>query len=255
MLFIFTPYGFCFNLNKLQLAYMMAIVRDEKLYIYEKRNSINPKVTIMKDILKENERFVFVDSLVGLEDEFEYIEKKDAIIIGKKFTKEEKRKLIRECLQLNEKTKERLGSIPVYDVAVHCRTGDKITWGEMEKIEIIDYVNEIKKVPDLPENPTIFLMTDNGKVVTEFKSLIPTSWKIFTYTKEEIDAYDQHTFNDKTSKQKIAEIYQFLLEMEIAKASKAFIGTLSSNVGLYIILTGNHIYVKSLDFDTNIILD
>ncbi len=255
MLFILSPYGFCFNLNKLNLAYMMAILKDEKVYIYEKGNSINPKVTILKDILKENERFIFVDSLVGLEKELEYDEKTDGKILYNKFTKEEKRNLVKECLQLNEKTKERLGTIPVYDVAVHCRTGDKITWGEMEKIELIDYVNEIKKIPDLPENPTIFLMTDNGKVVTEFKSLIPTSWKVFTFTKEEADAYDQFNFNDKTAKQKLAEFYQLLLETEIAKASKGFIGTLSSNIGFYIILTGNHTYIKSLDQDTNILFD
>lgn len=253
MLFIVTPVGLCYNLGKLYYTYTMAIARDEKVYIYEKRNSINPKVTFYKDILKENERFVFVDSLVGLEDELEYEEKRDALFIGKRFTKEEKHTLIKECLQLNNKTKERLGLLPLYDVAVHCRTGDKITWGEMGKIELIDYINEIKKVPDLPENPNIFLMTDNGKVVTQFKLLIPTSWKVFTFTKEEEDAYDQHTFNDKTSKQKLAELYQFLLETEIAKNSKAFIGTLSSNVGFYIMLTGNHTYRKSLDTDDSLL--
>jgi hypothetical protein len=274
MLFVLSPVGLCYNLIRLYYTYMMAIARDEKVYIYEKGNSINPKVTILKDILRINDRFIFVDSLIGLEKEIEYDEKRDASFLGNRFNRKEKLSLIKECLQLNEKTKERLGELlvlpaetagsrgvgtsvplPVYDVAVHCRTGDKITWGEMNKIDIIDYINEIKKVPDLPENPTIFLMTDNGKVVTEFKSLIPTSWKVFTYTKEESDAYDQHTFNDKTSKQKLAELYQFILETEIAKRSNAFIGTLSSNVGFYIILTGNHTYRKSLDTDLSILFN
>jgi hypothetical protein len=274
MLFISSPVGFCWNFNRLTLTYIIAVARDEKVYIYEKINSINPKVTILKDILRENDRFIFVKSLDGLEKEKQYDEKIDASFIRTHYTREQKRNFFKECIQLNEKTKERLGIIPVlhagtagsrgigtlvpppvYDVAVHCRTGDKITWGEMGKIELIDYINEIKKVPDLPENPTIFLMTDNGKVVTEFKSLIPISWKVFTYTKEEVDAYDQFDFNDKTAKQKLAEFYQLLLETEIAKISNAFIGTVSSNVSLHIILTGNHKYIKSLDFDTSILFD
>lgn len=258
MLFKVSPYGFCFNLIAFSTSYMMACMRDEKLYVYEKSNSISPKIKILQDILKENDRVVYIDTLQGYEKEYEYYNASDCTIIREKFSKEKKRNLISECLTLNNETYAKLGELPTYDVAVHCRTGDKITWGEMGIITIDKYIEAVAAIKDLPTEPSIFLMTDNGQVVSDFNAKAPNSWRIFSFTPEASEAYDQFKFNDKTAKQKLADLYQLLKELETAKKCRHFIGTSSSNVSMYIILThlgkyGIDFFPKSLDYPIELI--
>ena len=253
MLFKVSPYGFCFNLIAFSTSYMMAHILGEKLYVYEKSNSISPKIKILQEILKENDKVIYIDTLQGYEKEYEYNDASDNIVIRQNLSKEEKHKLISECLVLNEATYAKLGELPTYDIAIHCRTGDKITWGEMGIITIDKYIEAVASIKDLPTEPSIFLMTDNGQVVSDFKTKAPSSWRIFSFTPEVSEAYDQFKFNDKTAKQKLADLYQLLKELEIAKKCRHFIGTSSSNVGMYIILThpgkyGVDFFPQSLDY-------
>jgi hypothetical protein len=221
-------------------------MHGEKLYIYEKSNSISPKVHIFRDILEPNENIEFIETLQGYEKEGIYDEKRDAIIINKYFTRKEKRDLTKECLRLNAMTIAKLGDLPTYDVAVHCRTGDKLTWGEMQEISLDAYIEKVAAIEGLGPERSVFLMTDNGQVVSDFKKKAPSTWHIFSYTDERVEAYDQHKFNDKSAKQKIADIYQLLKELETAKKCRHFVGTATSNVGVYIILT--HTGTYGVDF-------
>jgi hypothetical protein len=246
MLFIVSPYGFCFNLISLSLSYMAARMHGEKLYIYEKANSISPKVHIFRDILEPNPNIEFIETLHGYEKEKQYYEIRDGLTIGKYFTRKEKRDLTKECLVLNRATMAKLGDLSTYDVAVHCRTGDKLTWDEMKEISLDAYIEKVAAIEGLGSERSVFLMTDNGQVVSDFKKKAPSTWHIFSYTDERVEAYDQHKFNDKSAKQKVADIYQLLKELETAKKCRHFVGTASSNVGVYIILT--HTGTYGVDF-------
>jgi hypothetical protein len=232
MLFKATPLGFTFNLIQLAYSFVLATIRGERLYVYQASNSISPRIRIFEDVLEPHDRIRYIDTLEG-DYGAEYDTARDSSTISGALSKEKIRELICECLRFKDGIEA--AAAGAFDASVHCRGGDKVAWGEMEPVPIERYVAALA---DLPPGASVFLMTDTGETVRKFREAGEgKSWNITTFVSETAAAYDQYTFNDKTAKQKLAEIKQLIREISIAKTAPRFVGTASSNVSLLIFLT------------------
>ena len=128
---------------------------------------------------------------------------------------------------------------------IHVRRGDKVNekpaWtskrsrGESLRYEFTDYISALQKL--LPNLENIFIMTDDYKCVQEAKSCLLANGspvKIFSLVKP--SQVGHSTISDRQINKAYSEdeLVQFFAEIEIAKASQAFVGTRSSNIYRYI---------------------
>ena len=117
--------------------------------------------------------------------------------------------------------------LPKTYVSVHIRRGDK-------KIEA-DYI-DIKKYMVLVSEKTncknIFVATDDYSVYEEVCVKYP-DWNFYTNTRPSSRGYDQRTFEKKDVEIKKDEILDLFTTIEIMAKSILFVGTLNSNIGMY----------------------
>lgn len=128
---------------------------------------------------------------------------------------------------------------------IHVRRGDKVNerpaWtskrsrGESLRYEFTDYIAALLKL--LPDLENIFIMTDDYKCVQEAESYLLASRsavRIFSLVKP--SQVGHSTMSDRQINKAYSEeeLVQFFAEIEIAKASQAFVGTRSSNIYRYI---------------------
>ena len=235
MLYKATPLGFTYNLIQLAYSFVLATIREETLYVYQASNSIGPRIRIFELILEPHSRICYIDDLEPYSAEYTYDDKRDAALIKATLSKDKIRALICECLTFKDLFTDLDGAD--WSAAVHCRGGDKVAWGEMEPIPIGNYVAALG---DLPPESRVFLMTDTGATVRQFSEAAAAAgkkWNITTFVSETTPAYNQYSFNDKTAREKIADLKQLVREILIARQAPLFVGTASSNVSLLIFLT------------------
>lgn len=112
-------------------------------------------------------------------------------------------------------------------VGLHIRRGDKQT----EK-PFIDIKNYIEKAESLSRLRTAFVSTDDYSVYEHLCSNYP-GWKFFTLSEKENVGYDQGEFNTKTQDDKMLHYIELFSSIELLAKSQLFIGTFTSNVGMY----------------------
>jgi hypothetical protein len=113
-------------------------------------------------------------------------------------------------------------------VGVHLRGGDKAT--EAKVSPFYDYIQYIKKVSALKE---LFVFTDDYKNIIELKSSFP-DYHVYTFCKEGEKGFSEGAYNllHKEAKREIT--IKVLTDSEMLYKSSVFVGTMSSNVGLFI---------------------
>lgn len=107
----------------------------------------------------------------------------------------------------------------------HIRRGDKLII-EAKKFDFSSYLAKAKELDN------IFIMSDDYTSIEEAKSFISNNnlnYKIFSLTKN-----SQRGNVEKEGRFLEEDIIQFFAETEIAKSSKKFVGTISSNIYRYI---------------------
>lgn len=117
----------------------------------------------------------------------------------------------------------------------HIRRGDKLIT-EAKKFDFSSYLAKAKELDN------IFIMSDDYTTLEEAKSFISNNnlnYKIFSLTKN-----SQRGNVEKKGRFSEEDIIQFFAEIEIAKSSKKFVGTFSSNIYRYI----KHTCVSCSDF-------
>ncbi len=118
--------------------------------------------------------------------------------------------------------------LPANYVGVHLRSGDKAT--EAKLSPVYDYIDYIKNITLLKE---LFIFTDDYQNIRELKSSF-TDYQIYTFCQEGETGFSEGAYNDlgKEAKKKIT--VKVLTDTEVLYKSSAFVGTMSSNVGLFI---------------------
>ena len=112
-------------------------------------------------------------------------------------------------------------------LAVHVRRGDKVTSGEDRHFALEEYVAAILSV-DGPAR-TLFVMSDDSRVVMEFKRMLP-DYAISCFGAAERWGYDQGDFETLPKSEVRQETECLIAEVEIAREADVFIGTLGSNL-------------------------
>lgn len=119
-------------------------------------------------------------------------------------------------------------NLPEEYVAIHVRRGDKYT--ECKHTDIDKYFEKAEKETHIRY---AFLSTDDYTVYEEAKERFP-NWEIQTLTSKEERGYVHAKYLKKTKQEKNNEFLSFLASVEIMSQSSLFIGTFSSNIGIFL---------------------
>lgn len=118
--------------------------------------------------------------------------------------------------------------LPIEYVGVHLRSGDKATEAKVTAANIyIDYIKNVTPVKQL------FILTDDYKNIREINQFFP-DYKVYTFCGQDEKGFSEAAYNklDKEAKKKIT--IKLLTDTEALYKSSVFVGTMSSNVGLFI---------------------
>lgn len=129
--------------------------------------------------------------------------------------------------QLNALIKTRINEIilPAKYIGVHIRKGDKISSGEMNDIDLKKYIEKIKE----HDIQNIYIATDDISIIPQIKKLLPT-YNIFYNHSVSQTGFFEKEFNKKTKNEKVNDVINVLIDVEILKSANYFIGTFSSNL-------------------------
>ena len=117
--------------------------------------------------------------------------------------------------------------IPEEYVGLHVRSGDKLI--ETELINVSKYIEEVQLHS---KTQNAFVLTDNYLIVEELQRQLK-DWNIHTLCQEEERGYFHADFQQR-GKDVIKEAHQKLFaSVDILSRSTAFVGTFSSNPGMY----------------------
>lgn len=143
------------------------------------------------------------------------------------------KELIKMTWHFNEKTQNEVTelinklSLPDKYISMHIRCGDKIL--EHKQEEICKYFNKIKnsKIMD------IYIATDDYSTIEYILKKYP-QYTIYSLEKKSQRGYYQGRFDRLDTEQKRLELIPFLASIEIINNSEQFIGTYSSNIGMFV---------------------
>ena len=119
-------------------------------------------------------------------------------------------------------------SLPSNYIGVHIRSGDKATEAKLSPVD--DYINYIKSLTPLKE---LFVLTDNYSIIKEIKSNYP-DYKLYSYCEINEKGFSEGEYNLMNKEAKKTMTIKLITDVEILSQSSLFVGTLSSNVGIFI---------------------
>lgn len=118
--------------------------------------------------------------------------------------------------------------IPENYIGIHIRGGDKII--ERALLGVDEYIEKAKQITTIRN---AFIMTDNYLLYEEIKNKY-SDWSFFTLTFPYERGYDNNKSIKMPSEQKELELVKVFSSLRILSKSDAFIGTVSSNPGMFL---------------------
>ena len=119
-------------------------------------------------------------------------------------------------------------SLPKEYVGIHIRRGDKCR--EIQHTDIQQYIDMVASHSKCKD---VFVATDDYSVYEQLCLLYP-NWRFYTLTSKSHQGYDQRTFEKYTKECKREEMILLFTDIEVLASSQLFVGTLSSNIGMYL---------------------
>jgi len=119
-------------------------------------------------------------------------------------------------------------NLPDEYIGFHIRRGDK----ELE-FNSVDIENYIKKAESTNSIRNGFILTDDYTVITQLKSRF-NNWKFYTLCGENETGYLHKEFLTKSPEFRSESLIRLFSSMDILYKSNLFIGTFSSNPGMYL---------------------
>jgi hypothetical protein len=168
-------------------------------------------------------------------------------IYGK--TQQACKKLIDITWRFNSETQDRISQL-IQSVNVsnpylgfHIRGGDKSI--EYASVDLDQYIQLACKISGVKK---AFVLTDDYRIFTQLQIKYP-DWKFYSLcTKEEI-GYVHQNFKTIDSQEKRHQMIRLFASIEILNKSDHFIGTFSSNPGMYLGMRMNAENVHGVDFN------
>ncbi|MBQ9649017.1 MAG: hypothetical protein IJV25_01220 [Prevotella sp.] len=138
-------------------------------------------------------------------------------------------------------------NIPSNYISLHVRAGDKKT--ERDLIEPQDYLDRAKKISSCRN---CFVATDDYSIYEKIRDNNP-DYSFFTTTSPEERGYDQNKFSISSKEIIQNNLIELFASIQIILNSELFVGTYSSNPGMFIgMLLGNKMI--GMDFERWLII-
>jgi hypothetical protein len=142
--------------------------------------------------------------------------------------------LVNYTWQYNSLTKQKVDEViqsldlPNEYIGFHIRKGDK-------QLEFNSFDNEeyIKKAESVSSIRNGFILTDDYRVISELKSRF-NNWQFYTLCSQDEAGYIHKEFSSKSSGFRNESLIKLFSSMDILYKSNLFIGTFSSNPGMYL---------------------
>lgn len=119
-------------------------------------------------------------------------------------------------------------ALPKEYVGIHIRRGDKCR--EIQHTDIQQYIDMVVSHSKCKD---VFVATDDYSVYEQLCLQYP-DWRFYTLTSKLHQGYDQRTFEKYTKECKREEMISLFTDIEVLASSQLFVGTLSSNIGMYL---------------------
>lgn len=116
--------------------------------------------------------------------------------------------------------------LPLSYIGIHIRSGDI----EKKKHEVSSYINLIKS---LSTSKDLFVATDDYSSIRSLKIQFP-DYKIYSFCDEKEEGWNEGAFNNSSKESKKEILINLLADTEALCQSSVFVGTLSSNVGMFV---------------------
>jgi len=143
-------------------------------------------------------------------------------------------KLIDLTWRYNKETEDEINeiisslNIPEHYIGMHIRGGDKFI--EYEKVEVDKYIDIALQKSDLRD---VFLLTDDYRIIIQMRKDYPT-WNFFTLCDENERGYFHTEFVNSNTEYKKNKIIKLFSSVDVLNKAEHFIGTFSSNPGMYL---------------------
>ena len=133
---------------------------------------------------------------------------------------ENTKKVIEECVtSLN---------LPEKYIGFHIRAGDKTS--EADLWNNLNYVEKAQKYSDLR---TVFISTDDYQIIESFQDQFK-DWNVYTLCGKEEKGYFHQDFLKKDRNDVREDRIRLFASMDILSRSELFVGTFSSNIGMFL---------------------
>lgn len=119
-------------------------------------------------------------------------------------------------------------NLPHEYIGIHIRSGDKVTEAKLSPVD--DYINYIKNISPIKN---LFVLTDNYSIIKELNKNY-TDYKVYTFCQENEKGFSEGEYNSLGKEAKKTMTTKLLTDTEVLSKSVVFIGTLSSNVGIFV---------------------
>jgi uncharacterized protein (DUF111 family) len=110
-----------------------------------------------------------------------------------------------------------------------------------------DYLKILDKVTK-QDNFPVFIATDDQRIIEEIKNISPER-RIYHFIFPEKNGFDMAKFSELSQEQQRHHIIQLLAEIEMLVEADLFIGTYSSNIGMFVGMARNGKEIYGVDAD------
>jgi hypothetical protein len=239
-----------FNVNHSRFNYRMPYIRktktNNKFYNYCFNKYINPFKNSFDPFRERMRKFLYFRASDPI-DYFTYSlwnEFRSNEMVSKRFIipelgiegdlQEACSQLINYTWKYNSRASEKVRALvqsvnlPKEYLGMHIRRGDKKI--EYNLFGIEDY---IKKAESHSSLRSAFILTDDYRVITQLKSRF-TNWQFFTLCRQDETGYVNKEFKMKNVEFRYQNLIKLFASMDILYKSNLFVGTFSSNPGMYL---------------------
>jgi hypothetical protein len=134
-------------------------------------------------------------------------------------------------------------SLPEEYISIHVRAGDKFT-----ETKMYDFNQYMSQATRFPSSQTAFVMTDDYTVIEQLREQYPT-WQFHTLCTATERGYFHTKFVKQDNQAKYLHHLRLFAELDIAAGCTKFIGTYSSNIGMYMGMRIGPERCQCIDFD------
>lgn len=139
-------------------------------------------------------------------------------------------------------------NLPHDFICMHIRGGDKV-----KERDLIEPQNYMDRAEDMTACRNVFLFTDDYRILKILEANNP-QWNFFTSTSEHEVGHDAYEYLKEPEQNIRHSFIELFASIEIAVKSELFIGTYSSNIGLFIGMLLDDSKFVGMDFDRWMIL-